>query len=105
MISRFLLMENSEVKDEDGEFFPDVLTFPLNDFEFKGQPLRYILNAADLQRIDVLMNEVYNVPVYDDIVLFLSDIPYLGDLNDEDDNIVILPVKTDLDNFVSNNRI
>ena len=101
--SRFDLMIESDIEDTDGEKYPDVLTFPLQDFEFKETAIGVLLREPDINRFDAFMFNVYKTSDYDDTILFLSQLETLYDAEVGDD--ILLPTKADIERFFSENKI
>lgn len=81
-----------------GIAYPDLFSFPVEEFVYIEKPLDYILTEKDVRRFDQLMLSYYaSADFYDDIVLWLNDILYLDD--DLIGTTIRLPSKRDLDNF------
>lgn len=102
MRSRYDLMSESDVLDTDGEARPDVLSLPLENFKQTSAPLRRMLTPVDIRRIDLLMYKIYGYAEFDDLVLAFSKIDSLN--NAEAGEEVVLPSKTDLEQFYFRNR-
>lgn len=94
----YLLMRDAETdRDEFNQLYPDVMTLPLDKFRYSEAPLEYTLTEADIERMDLLMNTLYGVPYYDDLILWLNNIFYKDDLFAGDK--IIIPVLTDINRF------
>jgi hypothetical protein len=94
----YLLMKDAEIdKDEFNELYPDVMTLPINEFRYSEAPLEYELTESNIERLDLLMNELYAIPEHDDIILWLNNIFYKGDLEAGDK--LIFPVLQDINTF------
>ena len=53
-----------------------------------------------IDRFDIFMYEYYNVAEYDDLILFLNNIQYKGDLVAGDK--LLMPKKEDIEDFFLN---
>jgi hypothetical protein len=103
--NKYMIMNNSEQADAYGNFYPDLATFPINNFipENRGRP--YVMDENDVYRFDQIIGLYYtSFNLYDDIILWLNDVPYLSD----DDYIQFsmkFYQKRELDQFFINNLI
>ena len=99
MRSRYQTMIKSltETDSVTGEAYYDVLTFPIELFTYTQTTIEYPLTKNDLQRIDNTMNTYYGVAEFDDIVLWLNDIPFIHD--SEAGDLMKLPRKKDIERF------
>lgn len=97
--SRYDTMQRSTtVQDEvTGQFYYDPFTFPIESFTFNLPSVDYPLNQRDINRIDIAMSEYYGVPNFDDIILWLSDIPFIYDA--ELGTEITLPKRQDIESF------
>jgi hypothetical protein len=97
--SRYDLMENSLQTDEQGEAYPDVVTYPINFFSNNFYPQQHVLTAGDLARWDLFIFDQYNDIAYKDILIWLNKV---GDkhLFEVSDNIIIFNLE-DLRDFYS----
>lgn len=78
--SKYMMMKNSQQTDNVGNFYPDLTTFPINEFipENKGRP--YTMAESDVYRFDTPILAYYRgVNIYDDLTLWLNDVPYISD--------------------------
>jgi len=78
--NKYMLMNKSDEMDEFGNNYPDIATFPINTFTptSKGRPV--FLNENIVYRFDNASYSYYTeFSFYDDINLWLNDIPYLSD--------------------------
>jgi hypothetical protein len=78
--SKYDLMSPGEVTDSNGNYYPDLTSFPINDFvpSVKGRP--YNMVSVDPYRIDLKVGAYYgSFDYYDLMTLWLNDIPYLAD--------------------------
>ena len=99
---KYNLMNTSEVTDDDGNFYPDLATFNINYFIPDNKPLKYQLKYNDVYRFDLIINSFYsNFNFYDDITLWLNDIPYLTE--DYIESNIKFYIKSDLDSYYLNN--
>lgn len=98
--NKYQLMDYSEVTDENGNNYPDLATFPLNELRLTSKPSNYQLNQNNLFRFYDLMYDYYDeFDFYDDINLWLNNIT---EIYDEDENFgktINLYGKTDLDKW------
>ena len=100
--SKYNLMAASTVTDTYGNYYPDIATFNINSFMPSNKPLKYQLNSTDVYRFDTLINSYYaNFDLYDDLTLWLNDIPYLTSGYIEKN--IYFYNKSDLDNWYINN--
>lgn len=100
--SRYNLMKASAQTDIDNQTYPDVLSLDLGSFELTEPPVQYIMDDAfkrkPYQVIGYFMNALTNAQ-YDDIILNINNIPHKDLI--EEGNSIILPVLTDLLNFIN----
>lgn len=98
MNSRYDYMSESNVKDTDGESYPDALSIAYNKPVFNKAPNTIRVSAADIDKFWLKMYKDYGVSYYDDLLLSFNGVPYLGclspgsvlfepDLNDMIDSI------------------
>jgi len=100
--SRYDLMQESLVLDEDGQKWPD----PLLDFNTGSMskiPTEYQITNRDLQRFWVCMYEQYGMTELDDMWLNINGIKYLMDLKPGD--ILYKVSQNELTSFLSNKQI
>ena len=97
MKSRYDLMEDSNIKAEDGTFYPDVMTFKIKKFRYTETPNEFITNEINIRRKDLLVFNFYNETDFDDIVLFLNRVADFHELEIED--ILYIPTKDNMDKF------
>ena len=98
MKNRYNLYSSSPTEtDEFGNPYPDVMFFPIDEFEYTIRPKEITLTQMYIRRIDLLMYDAYGVAYYDDLVLWINDIPSIYDLTPGDK--LLLPAKQDLDRF------
>lgn len=83
MINRYNKIKESTIQDtEFNDYYPDIMTFPINRFEINKNINSnvYYLSQFNIDRIDLLCNDIYTIPYFDDIILWLNDIYYKNDL-------------------------
>lgn len=78
MKSRYDYMTASKVLDEDGEEYPDCLTADYTNTKITEIPLPNIIAQGDLEKFWLYMYRLYGVPYYDDLLLNINQIPYIG---------------------------
>lgn len=91
------MKDNETTKDKNDIYWPDVITFPINRFKWTSTPEVVTLTQNNIDRIDLFMYEYYNVPEYDDIILFLNNIAFKEDLVAGDK--LLMPKKEDIEDF------
>jgi hypothetical protein len=98
MKSKYLTIKKSDVyTDENGNAYPDIFSFPNDKLTLTRKAQKYILNANDIARFDTLISSYYGIADYDDLVLWINEINYIGDVAIGTE--IILPDKNDLDDF------
>jgi hypothetical protein len=96
-------MNASEVTDKNGDFYPDITTFPINEIRLTQKPRDYKLEYNDLFRFFNLAYEFYgSFDFYDNLTLWLNNI---NDISNEDnfEKIIKLYPKTDIDKWFVDN--
>jgi hypothetical protein len=103
--NKYDLMKSSEtVTDDYGSFYPDVATFDFNSFIPTNKPIDYQLTENDIYKFYSLINSFYNeFTFYDDITLWLNDISYISNVNNNLQKKIKLYAKADIDDYYSNN--
>jgi len=102
MKSRYDFMrptQDEENKTRKGVPYADIMSFSIEEFNFSTQPERYSLFRRDVERFDLLMFRKYGAAVYDDIILWLNNIPSRHFL--QPGQVLVLPDRVDLDRFFS----
>lgn len=102
MKTRYDFMQPAQHPDNrtrKGIRYADVCSFRIEDFEYTRQPEEYELFRRDIERFDLLMFRKYGVAGYDDIILWLNNIPSIHFLNAGD--VLLLPDRKDLDRFMT----
>lgn len=97
MISRYDYMSESEVKDTDGERFPDPLSVTYNDVQLTSYPQHTQLTSKDLEKFWYFMVDAYGRTDLDDILLNINNVPYVGMLKPGD--VLYLVSENDLEKF------
>jgi hypothetical protein len=79
--NKYQLMQTSETEsDSNGNFYPDLTTFPINDFRPLTKSSEIELVQRYVQRYDIIaFNFFGSFTFYDDISLWLNDIQYISD--------------------------
>lgn len=104
MKSKYLTINDSDYYvDSDGNSYPDIFTFNINDIQITEAPLKYMLTERDIYRFDILIYNYYGTPDYDDIVLWYNAIPYIASKAPGD--IIYLPTKKDIETFYRDNLV
>jgi hypothetical protein len=97
-----LMQESSIVTDTYGNYYPDLATFDINYFIPSSKPLAYKLLYNDIYRFDLLINSYYtSFDLYDDLTLWLNDIPYLTISGLQ--QTIYFYAKADIDSYYKNN--
>lgn len=97
--NKYNLMDSSVVTDKDGNNYPDLATFPINQIRMTEKPVEYTLNQANLYRFFDLCYEYYgNYELYDFLTLWLNDI---NDISNEENfgRTIKFYGKNDIDNW------
>lgn len=98
MRSRYQTMALSITEfDPDGNAYPDVMTFPIDLFSYSQTTITYSMSQNDIDRPDKMVSTYYGIAEFDDIVLWLSDIPFVYD--ESPGKQVELPRKRDMERF------
>jgi hypothetical protein len=103
MLSKYQLMNESVVTDENGNNYPDLATFPLNELRITQKPSTYKLTQNDLYKFFNLTFEYYgSFDFYDYITLWLNDI---NDISNEEnfDREINFYGKNDIDLWYKEN--
>lgn len=103
MRNRYILMKESTQSDNNGNNYPDVLTFPEDRFVYTQTPLEVDMPQQYVDRLDILMSEYYGVPYYDDIIIWLNGVYSRNDI--ETGDRLYLPSKLDLNRFFVKNVV
>lgn len=76
----FLTIKDSAVTDTYGNFYPDIMTFPILKFEYIDTPLKIVISSMDIERFDLFIYRYYSTSDYTDIVLWLNNYGTVHDL-------------------------
>lgn len=98
--TKYDLMAESVVKDYNGNSYPDLATFPIEDFKVNTKPAVYTLTWADTERFFDLTYEWYgSFDFYDDVILWLNDIRHISDSEENFEKKINMFSKQDIDNW------
>jgi len=97
MRTRYDLCDNASIINDDGTVYPDILTAPFERFRYSEVPFDYTLRSVDLTRPDILVNSVYDVAEFDDLLFILNGI--LTVFDDVIGTDIKIPSSTDMENF------
>lgn len=96
-------MRPSIVTDSQGNSYPDLATFPIENFSPSVKYRSHALTDSDIYRFDLLTDSAYNdYNLYDDFTLWISDIPFLSDDNNFE-AVIKLYNKSDIDTWYLEN--
>lgn len=103
-LNRYLFMKNSTITDESGNFYPDLCTFAIENFEYENKPSTEILKQNFVYRFDILTYELYqSFDLYDELLIWLNNIIELN--SDSVGKKIIAPDKRDMDSFYLKNIV
>ena len=98
--NKYQLMAESIVVDSEGNAYPDLATFPLNSFVANTISSEYKLTYNDTQRFfDLIYGFYSSFDFYDDIILWLNDIYYISDSENNFGRTIKIYGKGDVDNW------
>lgn len=100
-MNRYNTCDKSIHKDEFGNNYYDIFTFPIENLKITDVPQEYILTENDIVRFDLLIYRVYGNCSYDELVLYYNKIGSI--YNVVPGTKIKLPSKNDLDNFYNGN--
>ena len=103
MKSRYIVMKASEQTSENGEFFPDVLSYPNKKFSIRNPLNKGVISQRYKQRFYLACYDVYGVCSYDDYVLWLNGISSVHSLVIGE--TFLMPEKSDIENFIIENEV
>lgn len=95
------IKESSTVFDSLGNAYPDIMTFPINNFIYTAIPLKVILTSFDIDRFDLFSYNYYSTSDYTDILLWLNNIDSVHSLVEGQEFIV--PELADINRFYLDN--
>jgi len=102
--TKYLDIKQSNVyKDSSGVYYPDIFTFPIQNFEASEKPQSYYLTDNDISRFDVLMSTYYGASYYDNFVLWINNIGHIADV--AVGTKILLPSKNDINTFIADNAV
>lgn len=100
-----LIKGSTTAYDDDGNAFPDLATFSINEFRATESPFIGGLDEQSTFRFDILTYAYYGTfQFYDLFSLWINDIPHIS----TDDNIsknIMLFSKQDIETFYINNIV
>lgn len=104
--SKYQLMAESVVTDSEGNAYPDLATFPIEDMDVTVKPALYELTEMNTERFFDLIYQWYGAfDFYDDIILWLNNIRHISDSEENFEKKIQMFSKQDLDDwFVKNMR-
>lgn len=98
MRTKYLTIKDSPTEvNTYGEVYPDIMTFPINKFEYTDIPRRVILTQADITRFDLFSYRYYRTCDYTDILLWLNNYASYHDLTVGDE--ILVPTIDDINAF------
>lgn len=95
------MRQSSEFNEVLNQNYADVLTANFDNFQFSN-PVQHELTQPEVDRLDILMTNVYGRPDYLDLVLDLNRVGHRMELTPG--STIFLPVKADLDRFILRRR-
>jgi hypothetical protein len=97
---KYQLMVESEVADTFDNKYPDLTTFPINTFTPSVKYLPRKLTENDVLKLYALVFSYYNsFELYDDLTLWLNDVEYISNTDDNFEKTLKLYSKADLDKW------
>jgi hypothetical protein len=103
MRSRYDLAQNSTTQSDEGTYYKDIFTIPIQKFQYRESYLENILGKRDIERIDLMMNEKYGITEFDDLVMWINNIGFIYE--QEVESQIKLPTLPDLENFYYDYRV
>lgn len=91
------IKESKTVVNGSGQAYPDILTFPINRFQYQNSQFEATLTSMDIERFDLFIFSYYQTPDYTDIVLWLNNVATKHDLTVGD--TILLPDTEDISRF------
>jgi len=95
-------MSKSSQLSEKNTYYPDIMTFNIENFTFNDNLMEYHLKQTDIERPDILMVKMYGYAELDDILLWLNHFASIDDASVGD--LILLPSPSDLEKFYLDNR-
>jgi len=97
---KYTLMFSSSVTDSLGNPYPDLTSFPVNEFVIKTRAVNRQLSYNDCLRFFDTTYTVYDsFNAYDDIILWLNDIEQVTDVDENFEKNIKFYTKTDIDSW------
>ena len=96
-------MQVSKQRDITGENFPDVLTIPLDQLEFKSPLTRVKITQAYKNRFYLLCNDQWGITYYDDILLYMNGVSIEDSLLIGEE--LLVPALEDMNTYYSDNLV
>ena len=103
MRSLYDLAERSVELAEDGTYYPDICTIPIQKFKYTESPKEYSLTEKDVERPDIFIYKEYGVAELDDILFWINSIENLYDI--EENTEILIPSKEDVEDFYYKYRV
>ncbi|MBD3216586.1 MAG: hypothetical protein GF311_28485 [Candidatus Lokiarchaeota archaeon] len=97
-----LMVKSSQLNPSLNDFYPDILSFNLQDLKLTRQPNPHVLSEMDIKRIDYLILKYYKSLEYLNILLWFNNVDYPSRL--EPNTILYFPDLIDLENFYRRNK-
>lgn len=97
--SRYDTMRKSKTEQDPQtkEYYYDPMSFPIESFNYSQTAVSYAVTTKDIVRIDLLMDRYYGVPEFDDLVLWLNNVPFIWSMQEGDE--IELPRRRDIERF------
>lgn len=104
MKSKYLLMANGSVTDDAGNYFPDLTTFPINDFTATLKPIIHEIDQNEVLRFfDVTYFYYKEYDFLDDFILWINDIEYISDVDENYGKKILIYDPLDINNWYFKN--
>lgn len=102
--TKYDLMAESVVTDSEGNAYPDLATFPIDEFDMTTKPVDYSLSFINTERFFDLIYEWYgSFDFYDDIILWLNDIRHISDSEENFEKVIRMFGQHDIDDWYEKN--
>ena len=98
MKTRYDIMTDFEVPNENGDTYKDIFSYP-DDTNLVSDtaPTNLVMTKIDKQRFDLTMFNIYDTTEWDDIILWYNKIFYLNEIEIGEE--IIIPEKSKLFTF------
>jgi hypothetical protein len=97
-------MSNSETIDANGDFYPDLTTFPIDTFKNSVRPVTHELNENECLRFfDLVYNYYTSFEFFDDFLLWINDIEYISDINENYGKKILIYTPVDINKWFFEN--